>query len=95
MTDAWMEKIEDYLVEEGYRALEKALFEMSPEDVIAEMKHSRWAQSPLRFPNRVLSHPASAFPSRLLSLRKCSRRRSKCRSFSFAARRMTFLFPLQ
>ncbi|MGV3530089.1 MAG: NADH-ubiquinone oxidoreductase-F iron-sulfur binding region domain-containing protein [Flavisolibacter sp.] len=35
------EKIEDYLVEEGYRALEKALFEMSPEDVIAEMKHSR------------------------------------------------------
>lgn len=35
------EKIEDYLVYEGYKALDKALFEMSPEDVIAEIKHSR------------------------------------------------------
>jgi NADH:ubiquinone oxidoreductase subunit F (NADH-binding)/(2Fe-2S) ferredoxin len=35
------ERIEDYLVQEGYSALDKALFEMSPEDVIAEIKHSR------------------------------------------------------
>lgn len=35
------EKIEEYLSHEGYRALDKALFEMSPEDVIAEVKHSR------------------------------------------------------
>jgi NADH:ubiquinone oxidoreductase subunit F (NADH-binding)/(2Fe-2S) ferredoxin len=35
------ERIEDYLVHEGYSALDKALFEMSPEDVIAEIKHSR------------------------------------------------------
>lgn len=35
------ERIEDYLVAEGYQALDKALFEMSPEDVIAEVKHSR------------------------------------------------------
>lgn len=35
------EKIEDYLAYEGYSALDKALFEMSPEDVIAEIKHSR------------------------------------------------------
>lgn len=35
------EKIEDYLVHDGYLALDKALFEMAPEDVIAEMKHSR------------------------------------------------------
>jgi NADH:ubiquinone oxidoreductase subunit F (NADH-binding)/(2Fe-2S) ferredoxin len=35
------ERIEDYLVHEGYRALDKALFEMSPEDVIAEIKQSR------------------------------------------------------
>jgi len=35
------EKIEDYLVHDGYKALDKALFQMSPEDVIAEIKHSR------------------------------------------------------
>lgn len=35
------EKIEDYLVHDGYQAFDKALFEMSPEDVIAEIKHSR------------------------------------------------------
>src|SRR6478672_1839089 len=35
------ERIEDYLVQEGYSALDKALFEMSPEDVVAEIKHSR------------------------------------------------------
>ncbi len=35
------EKIEDYLLYDGYKALDKALFEMTPEDVIAEMKHSR------------------------------------------------------
>lgn len=35
------EKIEDYLVHDGYGALDKALFEMSPEDVIAEIKQSR------------------------------------------------------
>ena len=35
------ERIEDYLVHEGYRALDKALFKMSPEDVIAEIKQSR------------------------------------------------------
>lgn len=35
------EKIEDYLVHDGYKALDKVLFQMSPEDVIAEIKHSR------------------------------------------------------
>jgi NADH:ubiquinone oxidoreductase subunit F (NADH-binding)/(2Fe-2S) ferredoxin len=35
------EEIEDYLSHSGYRALEKVLFQMSPEDVIAEIKHSR------------------------------------------------------
>jgi NADH:ubiquinone oxidoreductase subunit F (NADH-binding)/(2Fe-2S) ferredoxin len=35
------EKIEDYFVHDGYKALDKVLFEMSPEDVIAEIKHSR------------------------------------------------------
>lgn len=35
------EKIEDYLVHDGYRAFDKVLFEMSPEDVIAEIKQSR------------------------------------------------------
>lgn len=35
------EKIEDYLIRDGYKALDKALFQMSPEDVIAEIKHSR------------------------------------------------------
>lgn len=35
------EKIEDYLVHNGYQALDKALFEMSPEEVIAEVKQSR------------------------------------------------------
>jgi NADH:ubiquinone oxidoreductase subunit F (NADH-binding)/(2Fe-2S) ferredoxin len=35
------EKIEDYLVHDGYQALDKVLFEMSPEEVIAEIKHSR------------------------------------------------------
>ncbi len=35
------EKIEDYLVHDGYAALDKALFEMSPEDVISEVKQSR------------------------------------------------------
>ncbi|MBL0356030.1 MAG: NADH-quinone oxidoreductase subunit NuoF [Chitinophagaceae bacterium] len=35
------ERIEDYLVHNGYQALDKALFEMSPEEVIAEVKQSR------------------------------------------------------
>jgi NADH:ubiquinone oxidoreductase subunit F (NADH-binding)/(2Fe-2S) ferredoxin len=35
------EKIEDYLVHDGYRALDKVLFELSPEDVISEIKQSR------------------------------------------------------
>jgi NADH:ubiquinone oxidoreductase subunit F (NADH-binding)/(2Fe-2S) ferredoxin len=35
------EKIEDYLLHEGYSAMDRALFQMSPEDVIAEIKHSR------------------------------------------------------
>ena len=35
------EKIEDYLLHDGYKALDKALFEMSPEDVISEIKQSR------------------------------------------------------
>ncbi|MBL7742332.1 MAG: NAD(P)H-dependent oxidoreductase subunit E, partial [Chitinophagaceae bacterium] len=35
------EKIEDYLVHNGYQALDKVLFEMSPEEVIAEIKQSR------------------------------------------------------
>lgn len=35
------EKIEDYLVHNGYAALDKALFEMSPEEVISEVKQSR------------------------------------------------------
>lgn len=39
--DLHPEKIEDYLLSDGYAALDKALFEMSPEDVIAEIKQSR------------------------------------------------------
>ncbi len=35
------ERIEDYLAHDGYVALDKALFELSPEEVIAEVKHSR------------------------------------------------------
>lgn len=35
------ESLEDYLVVGGYQALEKALFIMSPEDVISEVKQSR------------------------------------------------------
>jgi NADH:ubiquinone oxidoreductase subunit F (NADH-binding)/(2Fe-2S) ferredoxin len=35
------EKVEDYLLYNGYKALDKVLFEMTPEDVIAEIKHSR------------------------------------------------------
>ena len=34
-------KIEDYLIANGYQALDKVLFEMNPEDVIAEVKQSR------------------------------------------------------
>ena len=34
------EKIDEYIARDGYKALEKALFEMSPEDVIEEMKTS-------------------------------------------------------
>lgn len=32
------ENIDDYIATDGYKALEKVLFEMTPEDVIAEMK---------------------------------------------------------
>lgn len=35
------ENIDDYLGVGGYQALEKALFRMSPEEVISEVKHSR------------------------------------------------------
>jgi NADH:ubiquinone oxidoreductase subunit F (NADH-binding)/(2Fe-2S) ferredoxin len=35
------EKIEDYLVHDGYKALDKVLFQLSPEEVIAEVKQSR------------------------------------------------------
>lgn len=35
------EKIEGYISHNGYKALDKVLFEMSPEEVIAEIKHSR------------------------------------------------------
>ncbi len=35
------EVIEDYIVRDGYKALDKALFQMSCEEVIAEIKHSR------------------------------------------------------
>ena len=35
------EDIDDYLAVDGYKALDKALFLMSPEDVISEIKHSR------------------------------------------------------
>jgi NADH:ubiquinone oxidoreductase subunit F (NADH-binding)/(2Fe-2S) ferredoxin len=35
------EDIDDYLVHDGYTALAKVLFQMSAEDVIAEIKHSR------------------------------------------------------
>jgi NADH:ubiquinone oxidoreductase subunit F (NADH-binding)/(2Fe-2S) ferredoxin len=34
------EKIEDYLLNDGYAAIDKALFEMSSEDVISEIKQS-------------------------------------------------------
>ncbi len=34
------EKIEDYIARDGYKALEKVLFEMTPEEVVAEMKKS-------------------------------------------------------
>lgn len=35
------EKIEEYLVHNGYTALDKVLFQLSPEEVIAEIKQSR------------------------------------------------------
>jgi len=35
------ERIEDYLIHDGYKALDKVLFEMTAEDVIAEVKQSR------------------------------------------------------
>lgn len=35
------ETIEDYFTRDGYKALSDVLFRMSPEDVIAEIKHSR------------------------------------------------------
>ncbi|MFZ1529887.1 MAG: NADH-quinone oxidoreductase subunit NuoF [Ferruginibacter sp.] len=35
------ERIEDYLLHDGYKALDKVLFDMSPEEVIAEIKQSR------------------------------------------------------
>jgi NADH:ubiquinone oxidoreductase subunit F (NADH-binding)/(2Fe-2S) ferredoxin len=35
------ERIEDYLVKDGYKAFDKVLFQMSPEEVIAEIKQSR------------------------------------------------------
>lgn len=35
------ERIEEYLAYDGYLALDKALFELSPEEVIAEVKQSR------------------------------------------------------
>jgi NADH:ubiquinone oxidoreductase subunit F (NADH-binding)/(2Fe-2S) ferredoxin len=35
------ESLDDYLVQDGYAALEKVLFQLSPEEVIAEIKHSR------------------------------------------------------
>ena len=35
------ESIDDYMAAGGYGALEKALFRMSPEEVISEVKHSR------------------------------------------------------
>jgi NADH:ubiquinone oxidoreductase subunit F (NADH-binding)/(2Fe-2S) ferredoxin len=35
------EDIEDYLAVDGYKALGKALLQMSPEEVISEVKHSR------------------------------------------------------
>jgi NADH:ubiquinone oxidoreductase subunit F (NADH-binding)/(2Fe-2S) ferredoxin len=35
------ESLEDYLLYEGYKALDKVLFEMTPEEVIAEVKQSR------------------------------------------------------
>ena len=35
------DEIEDYLAHDGYLALGKVLFQMSPEEVIAEIKHSR------------------------------------------------------
>lgn len=35
------EVIEDYIVRDGYKALDKVLFQMSSEEVIAEIKHSR------------------------------------------------------
>lgn len=35
------EDIDDYLAVDGYKALDKALFQMLPEEVIAEIKHSR------------------------------------------------------
>jgi NADH:ubiquinone oxidoreductase subunit F (NADH-binding)/(2Fe-2S) ferredoxin len=34
------EKIDEYIARDGYKALEKALFEMSPDDVIEELKKS-------------------------------------------------------
>jgi NADH-quinone oxidoreductase subunit F/NADP-reducing hydrogenase subunit HndC len=34
------ESIEEYIARDGYKALEKALFEMSPEQIIAEVKES-------------------------------------------------------
>lgn len=35
------EKIENYISHDGYKGFDKVLFEMTPEEVIAEIKHSR------------------------------------------------------
>jgi NADH:ubiquinone oxidoreductase subunit F (NADH-binding)/(2Fe-2S) ferredoxin len=35
------ESLEDYILHDGYKALDKVLFEMTPEDVISEIKQSR------------------------------------------------------
>ena len=35
------ESIEAYLLQDGYKALDKALFEYTPEEIIGEIKHSR------------------------------------------------------
>ena len=39
--DVHPEKIESYIAHDGYKAFDKVLFEMSPEEVIAEIKQSR------------------------------------------------------
>ena len=57
------EKIEDYIARDGYKALEKVLFEMTPEQVVEEMKKSGLrGRGGAGFPTGVKWEPAAKQP---------------------------------